>query len=141
MKHRLRPREWVDGIPEYTEEDLMTKEEIHSFGVEVVAGQLKGEGYKIINFNPKFGLYPSIIAENDNEVVAVVVKTDIAPNKPELTEIDKQGIINFCDGYPTKPCFASVSIGSADGVRFEKSLALVGDGYLVLYKGLEYISK
>ena len=141
MKDRLSPRQWGNGIPNYTEEDLMKKQEIHSFGVEIVAGQLKKEGYKIINFNRVLGLYPSIIAENNTEVVAVVVKTDIAPNKPELCVEDKLGIVGFCDGYPTKPCFASVSIGSIDPVRFEKSLALVGDGYHVLYRGLEYISK
>jgi hypothetical protein len=125
---RLNPRDWGKGIPDYTGEDLMTEEEIHSFGVEIVAGQLQKDGYKIIHFNPILGSYPSIIAEDDKEALAIIVSCDIAPKKPKLKLTDKFGIIGYCNGYPTKPCFASISIGSSDPIRFEKSLALVGDG-------------
>lgn len=141
MENRQMPREWGNGIPKYEAKDLMTKEEIHSFGVEIVAGQLQQEGYKIHIYNPRYGSYPSIVAENKDEVIAVVVMTDIAPKQPGLKLTDKFGIIGYCDGYPTKPAFASVSIGSTDGERFNKSLALIGDGYYAKYTGIEYISK
>lgn len=141
MDDRLKPREWGKGIPKYTDNELMTEEEIHHFSVQVVAGQLQEEGYTIHAFNPVLGSFPSVIAENDKEVVAVVVNGAVAPETPKLKLTDKFGIIGYSNGYPTKPCYASVSIGSADPERFEKSLALIGDGYLVRYTGIEYIDK
>lgn len=141
MEDRLNPRDWGKGIPEYKESDLMTPEEIHDFGVEIVASSLDKDGYKIHNYNPRLGSYPSIIAEKDNKVIAVVVMADVAPNIPQMRLTDKFGILGFCDGYDTIPCFAPVSIGSTDGERFDKSLALIGDGYYARYEGLQYISK
>lgn len=141
MENRQIPREWGNGIPKYETKDLMTKEEIHDFGVEIVAGQLQQAGYKILLYNPKLGSFPSIVAENKDEVIAVIVLTDIAPNQPKMRMTERFGIIGYCNGYKTKPAFASVSIGSTDGERFNKSLALVGDGYYAKYTGLEYISK
>ena len=122
MDDRLKPREWGKGIPKYTDNELMTEEEIHHFSVQVVAGQLQEEGYTIHAFNPVLGSFPSVIAENDKEVVAVVVNGAVAPETPKLKLTDKFGIIGYSNGYPTKPCYASVSIGSADPERFEKSL-------------------
>lgn len=119
----------------------MTKEELHDFGVEVVAGYLKQNGYKIHEYHPMYGMYPSIVAENKKEVIAVIVQSDVAPNVPEIKLTDKFGIIGYCNGFKTKPCYASVSFGSIDPERFDKSIALVGDGYNVRFTGLEYISK
>ena len=141
MEDRLKPRDWGNGIPKYKESDLMTDEEIHDFGIEIVANFLTKEGYKIHVYNPRLGSYPSIVAENEKEVIAVAVKTSIAPQMPEFKIIDKYGLIGYCNSYNTTPCFASVGIGSTDGERFEKSLALVGDSYYANFKGLEYISK
>ena len=119
----------------------MTKEEIHNFAVQIVAGELQESGYEIHAFNPVLGSYPSVIAENNEEVIAIIVSGAVAPKIPKLKLTDKFGIIGLCDGYPTKPCFASVGIGSADVERFDKSLALIGDKYLIRYTGLEYIDK
>lgn len=141
MNERNKTKDWGKGIPNYDETDLMTKEEIHDFGVEIVAGQLYKEGYKIHIYNPTYGSFPSIVAENENEVVAVAVLTDIAKKQPILRMTDKFGILGYCDGFPTKPCFASVSIGSTDPERFEKEIALRGDGFYANYTGLEYLSK
>jgi len=141
MKDRFNLRIWEKGVPKYKEENLMTEEEIHDFAVKVVAGQLQNSGYKIHAFNPILGSYPSIVAENDDEVVAVIVIGGVSPIIPKLKLTDKFGIIGYCNGYETKPCFASVSIGSVDPERFDTSLALSGDEYLVHYKGIEYIDK
>lgn len=141
MEDRLEPRDWGEGIPKYKETDLMTPEDIHDFGVEVVAGCLKRDGYKILEYNPTYGVFPSIVAENEDEVVAVIVQSDIAPNIPKLKLTDKFGIMGYCTGFSTKPCFASVSFGSVDPERFDKSIALIGDGFHARFTGLEYISK
>ena len=122
MEDRLSPRDWGKGIPKYSENDLMTKEELHDFGVEVVAGYLKQNGYKIHEYHPMYGMYPSIVAENKKEVIAVIVQSDVAPNVPEIKLTDKFGIIGYCNGFKTKPCYASVSFGSIDPERFDKSI-------------------
>ncbi|MBR5662779.1 MAG: hypothetical protein IKX00_03915 [Bacilli bacterium] len=141
MDDRLKPRDWGKGIPKYKESEIMTKEEVHDFGCEIVARTLDKDGYKILEYNPRYGSYPSIVAKNDKEVVAVAVKTDIAPKMPEFDFSERSGIIGFCDGFETKPCIAAVGIGSTDGERFNKGLALIGDGYYANFKGLEYLSK
>ena len=35
---------------------LMTEEEIHVFGIEIVFGQLQKEGYEIVDVNTKIGV-------------------------------------------------------------------------------------
>lgn len=137
----MKEEKWGAGIPDYTGEDLMTEEDVHEFACRVVAGDLENSGYEIHAFNPVFGSYPSVIAENKEEVIAVIVNGAVSPKIPKLKLTDKLGIIGYSNGYPTKPCYASVSIGSIDSERFEKSLALKGDGYLVRYTGVEYIDK
>ena len=141
MNERLSPRDWGKGIPKYTDKDLMTKEEIHDFGCQIVADQLKKQGYRIHHYNPNYGVFPSIIAENDKEVVAVEVLTDVAPKQPKMPSSDKYGLLSFSLVFDTIPAFASVSIGAVDSERFDKSLALAGDAFYANYKGLEYIDK
>ncbi len=141
VEDRLKQRNWGKGIPKYKESDLMTKEEIHGFGVEIIANYLTKKGYKIHDYNPRFGSYPSIVAENEKKVITVAVKTSVAPQMPTFELTDKFGLIGYCNGYNTIPCFALVGIGSIDEERFDKSLALVGDEYYVNFNGLEYISK
>lgn len=41
---------------------LMTPEEIHNFGIEVVFKYLKDDGYDIVSVNTELGYNPQIIA-------------------------------------------------------------------------------
>jgi hypothetical protein len=132
--------DWGTGIPKYQKEDLMTKDEIHDFGIEVVCGILKTEGHNLEIVNNTFGYFPSIISVKENKVHAIVVLTDIAPKIPEISYENKRRLIEMCEEKEFIPCFASVGIGSNDSLRFENQIALNGDGYYVRFLGLEFIS-
>jgi hypothetical protein len=58
---------------------LMTHDEIHDFGIEVVLGQLKKDGFSINEVDTNINSLISIIASIDKAMFAVAVKTEIFP--------------------------------------------------------------
>ncbi len=135
MDDRLQKREWGNGIPNYKESDLMTKEEIHDFGVQIVGGILQKDGYEILAYQPQYNAMPNIISQKDNKLYSIVVRADIAPINPKINTRDKYSNIAYSKIKKMIPCYASVSFGSIDPARFDNSIALVGDGYYANYTG------
>lgn len=132
--------DWGEGIPNYSIKDLMTKEEVHDFGIEVIGGYLNKKGFEVLNVNNTLNMFPSIIAKKDEQLYAVVVMTDIIPVVPKMYYDNKRKLIDLCKSRNYIPAFASVPIGSVDSERLERSIALHGDGYYTNFAGLEYIS-
>ncbi len=131
---------WGKGIPKYNKEDIMTKEELLDFAMENVAiYEFDKEGYMIVDSDNTIGAYPNFIVEKDNKTYFVLVKADIAPKMPKLSEKDRKEMIKEAKEVDAIPMFAPVGFGSSDPERFEASLALRGDGFYCNYKGLEEI--
>jgi len=64
----------------------MTEEEIHDFGIEIVVGQLKKEGYEIESVNTDLGMNPQVVGRKDNQLAFVAVRTACYPEKGQLEE-------------------------------------------------------
>jgi len=133
-------KEWGKGIPTYTEKDIMSAEEILDFGIQIIIQYALDNGYEIDSYNNRLSVYPNIILRKDKKVYGVLVKTGIAPQNPKMTMQNKFDMIKFERRLKAIPLFASVGIGSTDAERFDKSLALIGDGYYANFVGFENVS-
>lgn len=137
---RRQPKDWGHGIPKYLPRDLMSKEEIFDFAMQIIRDfEMKQNGYEIIDEYASQSLSPNFIAMKNGRKYYVTVKADIAPNIPELTKREKFDIKAIATRDNAIACFASVSIGSTDMNRFTAGLALCGDGFYTRYTGLEWI--
>lgn len=124
-----KKKNWGRGIPKYNDSDLMTKYELYDFALEVICGVLSQDGYKIIQPNPNMDSLPSIVAEKNQQLFFVVVEADVAPQEPKISNLRKYNAIAHAKKFSARCLYASVSFGSIDSDRFEKSIALKGDGY------------
>ena len=135
---KCEKRDWGKGIPNYKQEDLMSKEEIYDFALEAVCNY-ESKQHKIISVSPNLNSIPSIVMEIEGKLSFVLVEADIVPNIPTLDSRKKMLFINHSKNFDANIYYASVSFGSKDAERFEKSIALKGDGYYCRYLGLEKI--
>ena len=121
---------------------LMTIEEIHDFGVEVVFNQLKKEGYKIQSVNTKYGVNPQIIAKKEGQLAFIAVRTACYPNKGSLEKSVHFKMIENADKHGAIPYFASVGIANANGKTDEEmSVPVKGAGFYVAYEGMLIITQ
>ena len=120
---------------------IMTEEEIHDFGTEIVLGQLKKEGYEIENVSTKIGVNPQIIAKKDGKLAFIAVRTACYPEKGEIEEAVHFQMMEHAKKYDATPYFASVGIANSDGKTDEEmSVPVRGAGFHVSYKGLLIIT-
>lgn len=119
--------------------DHMTIEEIHDFGIEIVANQIHKEGYKVIELNREYGYYPQIIASKDGATNFIVVQTEIAPFFGRLGKTIAMRLKDVASKNRAIASFAPVSIGSSNSEDFKKSRAIRGTGFYANYQGLTVI--
>jgi len=131
--------EYGEGIPKYNREQLMTKEEIHGFGIETVVRCLRGEEYEILNVKTEIGIHPSIICKKDGGLYIIEVASDIAPKNGQVPDMLRKQLKEHAIGMNAVPCVASVGFGACDSDRFNASLALRGDGFYANFTGLEFL--
>jgi len=125
-----------------TEKRLMTSEEIHSFGIEIVVGQLRKEGYEIVGVNTKLDMYPQIMAKKNDVTALIVVRTACYPEKGTLEGPLHFQMINLADKHGAIPYFASVGIANANAETDEEmAMAVDGAGFYVAYEGLLMIGR
>jgi hypothetical protein len=90
-------------------DELMTGDEIHDFGIEVVCTQLQKEGHEIVSVQSKFEENPQIIATKDGRLKFITVRTACYPSKGKLES--KQlafELIAHADMHKATCYFASV---------------------------------
>ncbi len=91
--------------------ELMTEAEIHDFGVEIVFGCLKKEGYVIEAVNTDPSKNPQIVARKDSNLCFIVVRTACYPEKGKIaTEAEFFSIIENAQKHNATPYFAPVGI-------------------------------
>jgi len=123
-------------------QEIMTKKEIHNFGIEVVFNQLQKEGHQIKSVNDKIGINPQIIANINGNLSFIAVRTDCYPNKGNLEKKEHFQMIEHSKKHNAVPYFASVGISNVAGITdIERSIPKKGAGFHIAYEGLLIISE
>ena len=131
----------VDTILDMAERELMTKTDIHAFGVEIVYKQLEMDGWIIDSADVEADLAsePQIIASKDGDLAFFVVRTDIHPGRGRFEEgqdaFDR--LVNHAKDHGATCYFASVGIANSEGESdVEMATPLKGVAYHVQFDGL-----
>lgn len=123
------------------ERELMSKQDIHNFGVEIVYKQLEKDGWKIESADVESDIArePQIIASKDGELAFFVVRTDIHPGRGRFEEgIEAfNGLVKHANSHGANCYFASVGIANSEGETDEEmSTPVKGVAYHVQFDGL-----
>ena len=133
---RLENRNWGEGIPEYTDADLMVAEEAVDFAMEFVAANaLENEGFELIESNNGLTAFPNFVVKREGQLYFIAVDVALAPNVPKLKPEVRDEIVKIGESYNAKVLYAPVSFASADQDRAAAGLALVGDEYIGQFVG------
>ncbi|HOD36114.1 MAG TPA: hypothetical protein PLR20_09550 [Syntrophales bacterium] len=125
--------------------ELLTKAEIHHFGVEIVHGQMERDGFEILGVNPSMTVTPQIVARKNGQLCFVVVRTDFYPNRGTLAN-DEDFFYNLghaernnalCYFAGVRLCNAAATdAGDEEGM----SLPVKGADFYVEYEGLKIMT-
>ena len=118
--------------------DLMTADEIHHFGIEVVHNYMTENGFEILSVVTDLGINPQIVARKDGELAMVAVRTACYPDKGSIESQEiAQKLIAFADSKNALCYFAPVGIANVDGSNdLEMSLPKKGAPFAVAFEGL-----
>jgi len=125
--------------------ELLTKAEIHHFGVEIVHGQMERDGFEILGVNPSMEVTPQIVARRNGRLCFVVVRTDFYPNRAALVN-DEEFFYNLEHAERNKALcyFAGVRLCNAAatdaGDEEGMSLPVKGADFYVEYEGLKIMT-
>lgn len=125
------------------QKQLMSAEEIHAFGIEVVCKYLQKDGHEIIEINTTPGINPQIVARKDEGLEFIVVRTACYPDKGQI-ESEQLALqcIAHADRHHAICYFASVGIANAQGAtEQEMALPIKGAGFYVAYEGLVILTR
>ena len=121
-------KDWGQGIPQYTKEDLLQGMELHSFCMEFVIPSLQQEGYTIEGVNVQQNP-AQVFARKEGKQYAIIVAGDVFPYKGRIPFAMKKGFSEFCKKQNQIPLLISVGIKSLDLERAAAERALKYDGY------------
>src|SRR5438067_8360476 len=120
--------------------ELMTEEEIHAFGVEIVFKQLQEAGWTIgsADVYANRETEPQIVANKDGEIGFFVVRTSMYPDRGRIEGEDAfQSLVRHANAHGASCYFASVSIANSEGKsEQEMSIPVKGVAYHVAFDGL-----
>ena len=125
-----------------SERELMTAEEIHEFGIEIVSNELKKDGYEILTTNNSIEVNPQITARKGSQLAFIVVRTACYPDKGTIEEATHFQMIDHADEFDAIPFFASVGLANAEATTEEEMrLPVRGAGFYAAYEGLTIMSR
>ncbi len=135
------PRNWGEGIPQYTEKDLMSKGEIQNFALHTVLDNDADvqNKFQFISANDNPDAIPNLILCSKTGFAFVLVKGYTTMKEPDLSKDEKNMLLELGKKYNAECYFAPVGFGSADSARFEAELALRGDGFYCKYLGFQKV--
>ncbi len=139
---RRTKRDWGKGIPEYSQNDLMTAHEVQQFALQIARGfGLMQNGFEVIEstLDPQEPF--SFVARKNGQLYFVLVTSSVAPRKASLSEPKKQRLLAYAEMHQAKAIYIPVGIGACDSERFAAGLSLVGDAYYSDYHGMYEVSK
>jgi hypothetical protein len=120
--------------------ELMTGDDIHAFGIEIVYKQLEEAGWAVESadvFADK-QTHPQLIANKDGETGFFVVRTDMYPGRGRIEgEEVFQTLVRHAKEHGASCYFASVSIANSEGKNEEEmAIPVKGVAYHVAFDGL-----
>lgn len=121
--------------------ELMTKADIHAFGVEIVYKQLEKDGWMLDSADVEGDLAtaPQIIGRKDGEFAFFIVRTDIHPGRGRFEEGQQafNDLVRHARDNGASCYFASVGIANSEGESDEEMATPVkGVAYHVQFDGL-----
>ena len=122
------------------ERELMTPQEVHAFGVEIVYKQLQEGGWTLesadVYADPT--THPQIIGHKDGEVGFFIVRTDLYPQRGRIEgEEVFRTLVRHAAEHGAGCYFASVSIANSEGKSEEEmAVPVKGVAYHVAFDGL-----
>lgn len=120
----------------------MTPEEIHQFGIEIVHDQLIKDGYEIKAVYAEMGKNPQIVAQKNDQLAFIAVRTACYPEKGQLEENVHFNMIDHASQFKAIPYFASVGIAKADAeTEADRGIPVKGAGFHASYEGLLMIAR
>jgi hypothetical protein len=119
---------------------VMTNQELHQFGMDLLITYLFKHNGKFLGVNDNIGNdYPNLVVKDpDNQLLYIWVKTDIFPTFSEIESIENlEEIIKLASQFNASPVFA--------GIRFrrvsteENNHTICGGDYIAEFMGLKKI--
>lgn len=137
---RLQIKDWGVGIPHYTENDLMTPEELLDFGMQVIGEHyISKNGFTVLESNYGVDGFPNFALQKNG--VIYLMKVDVGvTNKPVLSQRQKDFYLSACKRFNAKCLYAPIALVSSDKERAAKEIALYGDGYYVNFSDVEELN-
>jgi hypothetical protein len=126
-------------------EQILTRAEIHHFGVEIVCNQMHVDGFEIVGVNPSPTITPQIVARTNGQLCFVIVRTDFYPNKGKLAS-DAEFFYNLKHAEENSAIcyFAGVGLcnAAAADAGDEKNMGrpVKGADFYVEYEGLKIMT-
>lgn len=120
---------------------LMTPQDIHAFGVEIVYKQLEKDGWVIESADVLADLHsePQIVANKDGELAFFIVRTGMYPGRGRFDEGQDafNKLVRHARAHGASCYYASVGIANSEGKTDEEmSVPVKGVGYNVQFDGL-----
>jgi len=121
--------------------ELMTKADIHAFGIEIVFKQLEKDGWVVetADIEADISSEPQIVAIKDGELAFFVVRTAMFPGRGRFEEGQEafNTLVQHAKAHGASCYFASVGIANSDGKNDEEmSVPVKGAAYNVEFDGL-----
>ena len=73
--------------------ELMNTQEIHEFGLQVLLQYLTEKGFEIEFVQPNKSEIPHVVAKQGEQLIFILVATDVYPNKGTIADSDKQALL------------------------------------------------
>uniref|UniRef100_UPI003AAA2825 hypothetical protein n=2 Tax=Bacillota TaxID=1239 RepID=UPI003AAA2825 len=96
--------------------ELMNTQEIHEFGLQVLLQHLTEKGFEIEFAQPNKSEIPHVVAKQGEQLIFILVATDVYPNKGTIADSDKQALLEHAQTFAAQSACAYLGIANADGV-------------------------
>ncbi|NLX01113.1 MAG: hypothetical protein GXY40_01075 [Syntrophomonadaceae bacterium] len=131
----------ITGKPK-KQPELMTAEEVHEFGINIVAEYLQKNGYTEIQVCRDPAINPQITAIKEQQPVHIAVRTACYPEHGRLGNEDiARQLVRDAREHGATCYFAPVGLYNADAQnQTAAGLAIQGGKFYVSFKGLEILT-
>lgn len=123
--------------------ELMTEQEIHEFGLQVLIQYLEGKGYDIEFAQPDKNSLPHIIAKSGEQLTFIIAATDMYPNKGKIDDSEKAAVLEHAKNFDAQSACAYLGLVNAEGVekndKVLMSKAYKDARFMTDFGGLEFI--
>ena len=92
-------------------EDILTEQETHEFGLEILFKQVQKEGYEVISVNTDLNQHPQMVLKKDGQVYFVMVKTVPSNQDKDVYQARLAGqLVTHSKQHNAKVLFAGIGL-------------------------------